>query len=105
MRIYAVVTCDILYEIVIRGYTEEHFGHHYYLFHEPELLDNTRLHKESIIEFGLMLPRLTGSDDFENMTEKNCYTIITSEWKQLDNNKNIIMPKFEFKGDIAKLYN
>lgn len=105
MRIYAVVTCDILYEIVIRGYTEEHFGHHYYLFREPKLLDNTRLHKESIIEFGLMLPRLTGSDDFENMTEKNCYTIITSEWKQLDNNKNILMPKFEFKGDIAKLYN
>ena len=105
MKIYAVVTCDILYEIEIRGYTEECFGHHYFLFREPKLLENTSLQEESIIEFGLMLPRLTGKDDFEEMTEESCYTIITSEWKQIDYNKNILIPKIEFKGDIEKLYN
>ena len=71
MKIYAVVTCDILYEIEIRGYTEECFGHHYFLFREPKLLENTSLQEESIIEFGLKLPRLTGKDDFEEMTEES----------------------------------
>lgn len=104
MRIYAVVTCDILYEIEIRAYTDESFGHHYYLFREPKLT-NLLLTNIKIIEFGLMLPRLTGNEDLEDMTEENCYTIITSEWKQIDANKNILMPTFSLIGDVKKLYN
>ena len=52
-----------------------------------------------------MLPRLTGNEDLEDMTKENCYTIITSEWKQIDANKNILMPTFSLIGDVKKLYN
>ena len=103
MKLYAVVTCDILYEFEIRAYTEECFGHHYYLFREPKLSE-INLCKINIIDFGLMLPRLTGSDDFEEMTEESCYTILTSEWKQIDAHKNIILPQFEMKGNVKKYY-
>ena len=103
MRIYAVVTCDILYEIEIRACTEESYGHYYYLFHEPKLT-KFLLTDIKIIEFGLMLPRLTGNEDLEDMAEENCYTIITSEWKQIDGNKNILLPTFNLVGDINQLF-
>ena len=103
-RIYAVVTNDILYEIEIRGYTDESFGHHYYLFRDPKIT-NLLLTNIKIIDFGLMLPRLTGNEDLEDMTEENCYTIISSEWKQIDENKNILLPTFSLVGDVKKLYN
>ena len=103
MKIFAVVTCDILYEIEIRAYTEECFGHHYYLFREPKFTENL-LQNITIVDFGIMLPRLTGYEDLEDMTEDSCYTIITSEWKQIDENKNICLPTFELKGNIQKLY-
>ena len=102
--IYAVVTNDILYEIEIRGYTDESFGHHYYLFRDPKIT-NLLLTNIKIIDFGLMLPRLTGNEDLEDMTEENCYTIISSEWKQIDENKNILLPTFSLVGDVKKLYN
>ena len=103
MKIYAVVTCDILYEIEIRSYTEESFGHHYYLFREPKVSDHL-LQNITIIEFGLMLPRLTGNEDFEDMAEENCYTVITSEWKQIDENKNILLPTFHMIGNVEEMY-
>ena len=61
-----------------------------------------KIDKIKIFDFGLMLPRLTGSDDFDKMTEESCYTTITSEWKQIDANKNILIPHFQLKGDINK---
>ena len=103
MKLYSVVACDILYEIEIRGYIEECFGLHYYLFKEPKLAEK-RLSEIKIVDFGLMLPRLTGSDDFDEMTEESCYTIITSEWKQIDKNKIIKLPQFEMKIDVSQYY-
>ena len=51
-----------------------------------------------------MLPRLTGHKDFEDITEENCYTVITSEWKQIDENKNILLPTFHVIGNVEEMY-
>ena len=52
-----------------------------------------------VCEFGLLLPKLTGNESFEEMAVPSVYTLITNEWKTIDHNKNIHVANFKSENE------
>ena len=104
MTIYAVVCNDIVYEIKTRRLLEEVYGLYYYEFSLANERSNVVLENLDIFDFGLLLPRLTGSANFEEMSMKKIYTAITTEWNQIDQNRSFNLSSFKFKGNVTDLY-
>ena len=105
MKLHVVVTNDLLYEIEVLEYLNENFGLCYFKCKVPNQGDHTILDQQDIFDYGVMLPQLTGSNDFETMTNPLCYTIITSEWLQINKHKNFVLPTFNFEGKVDELFN
>ena len=83
-NILALVTNDMLYEIKHEQYITECFGLYYFKFETPILKEDITIDSINVADFGLLLPKLTGNDDLEEMSVNGTYTVVTMEWQQIN---------------------
>ena len=84
-NIFAVVTNDLLYNINPKKFGMECFGLNYFEFERPVLSTTMLLEHLDVKDFGIMLPKLTGQDDLEEMITYGVFTIVTMEWTKMNN--------------------
>ena len=96
-RVFAVVCNDITYEIPIKDYYKECYGLHYYHFASPNQNKEGYLKDLDIFDFGIMLPKLTGKQEFDEMTIQAKYTVITSKWNSINVQKTFEIPNFQYE--------
>ena len=96
---YAVVDCDCLLSFSIGNLHSTNMGHVYYEIGPPESKE-LNYEKFDISSFGLMLPLLkeTISEDDE-LGELGIYTIITSDWKEIMDDKTFGFYKYQQRHD------
>ena len=104
MDIYAIVTNDLLYQLKVKEYIDTSFGMNYFEFELSSMNSNDVLVNKNIFDYGVMLPRLTGGKTLEDMSSQSNYTVITSEWQQINKQKLFSVPDFEFEGDVDELF-
>ena len=69
---------------------------HIFSFENPILRNNILFQNIDVLDFGIMLPKLTGSEEFDDMLVESTYTIVTMEWKHIDSLKKIVLPKMNY---------
>ena len=84
--IYAVSNDRDLSLFTVGNFDTEIMGHNYF---NVEMPINTKGNIEhiKISTFGLLLPKLSTNDDDDDLTETGIYTVITSDWLEINRNK------------------
>ena len=98
-RVFSIVCNDIAYEFLLNEYYCKCFGLHYYKIDLMTENKEAYLNDLDVCEFGLLLPKLTGNESFEEMAVSSVYTLITNEWKTIDHNKNIHVANFKSENE------
>ena len=100
-NIYAVSNGEIYSQFIIEILDSKIIGHNYFQISPPHRL-NSMNQKIETVDFGLMLPKLNLADDDGEQTFFGIYTIITSDWKEIDENKNFGFFKFATNFDESE---
>ena len=95
-EVFCILSSHEVYEIPFKRYIGETYGMHYFSFENPILCNNILFKNIDVLDFGIMLPKLTGSEEFDGMLVESTYTIVTMEWKHIDSLKNIVLPQMNY---------
>ena len=93
---FCILSSHEVYEIPFKRYIGEIYGMHIFSFENPILRNNILFQNIDVLDFGIMLPKLTGSEEFDDMLVESTYTIVTIEWKHIDSLKKIVLPKMNY---------
>ena len=86
-KVFGVIGDNIYCSFIIGYLNSICMGHNYFQI-EAQEKRHIDLKSFEIVAFGLLLPKLSGNDENEDMTENGIYTIITSDWTEVQQGKS-----------------
>ena len=93
-NVYSTSRNDTLSQFNIGKCHSEVLGHIYFEF-DPPVVRNNVLANLNIQSFGLMIPKLSLDTDDEEDTGFGIYTIITSDWMEINREKRFFLYRYQ----------